>query len=108
MKPAVERLLDRRSFFASMGSAAAGASAFRQLTDADLEAAPQNVQRNSIPSQLKITDMRIATVVGAPAPTSGARRNRRRRSPHRNLAYVVAPLVGPAWVQGRDPLTLDG
>ena len=36
------------------------------LTDAEIEAAPQNVQRNSIPSDLKITDMRVATVVGAP------------------------------------------
>src|SRR4030095_6476912 len=53
MKPAVERLLDRRSFFTTMGKAAAGASAFGLVTDADLEAAPQNVQKNSIPSQLK-------------------------------------------------------
>jgi L-alanine-DL-glutamate epimerase-like enolase superfamily enzyme len=66
MKPAVERLLDRRSFFTSMGKAAAGASAFGLLTDADLEAAPQNVQRNSIPSQLKITDLRVAVVEKAP------------------------------------------
>jgi L-alanine-DL-glutamate epimerase-like enolase superfamily enzyme len=66
MKPAVQRLLDRRSFFKSVGTAAAGASAFGVLTDGDIEAAPQNVQRNSIPSDLKITDMRIATVVGAP------------------------------------------
>src|SRR6187401_3461736 len=66
MKPAVERLLDRRSFFTSMGKAAAGASAFGLVTDADLEAAPQNVQRNSIPSQLKITDLRVAVVEKAP------------------------------------------
>ena len=62
MKPAVERLLDRRSFFTSMGKAAAGASALGLLTDADLEAQPQNVQRNSIPSQLKITDLRVAVI----------------------------------------------
>jgi L-alanine-DL-glutamate epimerase-like enolase superfamily enzyme len=66
MKPAVERLLDRRSFFASMGKAAAGATAFGLVTDADLEAAPQNVQKNSIPSQLKITDLRVAVVEKAP------------------------------------------
>jgi L-alanine-DL-glutamate epimerase-like enolase superfamily enzyme len=66
MKPAVERLLDRRSFFTSMGKAAAGASAFGLIRDADLEAAPQNVQRNSIPSQLKITDLRVAVVEKAP------------------------------------------
>ena len=66
MKPAVERMLDRRSFFTSMGKAAAGASAFGLLTDADIEAAPANVQRNSIPSDLKITDLRVAVVEKAP------------------------------------------
>src|SRR5882672_11716665 len=66
MKPSLARLLDRRSFFTSMGKAAAGASALGLLTDADLEAAPQNVQRNSRPSELKITDMRVAVVEKAP------------------------------------------
>jgi L-alanine-DL-glutamate epimerase-like enolase superfamily enzyme len=66
MKPAVERLLDRRSFFTSMAKAAAGASALGLLTDADIEAAPANVQRNSIPSDLKITDLRVAVVEKAP------------------------------------------
>jgi L-alanine-DL-glutamate epimerase-like enolase superfamily enzyme len=66
MKPAVQRLLGRRSFFKSMGKAAAGASAFGLLTDADIEAAPANVQRNSIPSDLKITDLRVAVVEKAP------------------------------------------
>jgi L-alanine-DL-glutamate epimerase-like enolase superfamily enzyme len=66
MKPAVRRLLDRRSFFKSAAAAAAGAAAAPLLTDADLEAAPQNVNKSSTPSQLKITDLRVATVVGAP------------------------------------------
>jgi len=66
MKPSVQRQLDRRSFFRSAGTAAAGLGVTGLLTDADLEAQPQNVQRNSIPSELKITDMRVATVVGAP------------------------------------------
>ena len=66
MKPAVARQVDRRSFFESLGSAAAGAGALSLLTDADLEAQPQNVQKNSIPSELEITDMRVATIVGAP------------------------------------------
>jgi len=66
MKPAVERLLDRRSFFTSMGKAAAGASTLGLLTAADIEAAPANVQRNSIPSDLKITDLRVAVVEKAP------------------------------------------
>ncbi len=66
MKPAVERLLDRRSFFTSMGKAAAGASALGLLTAADIEAAPANVQRNSIPSDLRITDLRVAVVEKAP------------------------------------------
>jgi len=66
MKPSVRRQLDRRSFFRTAGTAAAGLGVTGLLTDADLEAQPQNVQRNSIPSELKITDMRVATVVGAP------------------------------------------
>jgi len=66
MKPAVERQVGRRSFFKSVSGAAVGAGAMGLLTDADLEAQPQNVQRNSIASQLKITDMRVATIVGAP------------------------------------------
>lgn len=66
MKPAVRRLLDRRTFFESAGTAAAGAAATTLLGDAELEAMPQNVNRNGAPSQLKITDLRVATVVGAP------------------------------------------
>jgi L-alanine-DL-glutamate epimerase-like enolase superfamily enzyme len=46
----------RRSFL-TRGSAAAGLGLF-----ADLEAYPQNVNRNSKPSDLKITDMRIAVL----------------------------------------------
>ena len=66
MKASVKRQLDRRTFFRSAGAAAAGASTFGLLGDADLEGAVQNVNRNSIPSELKITDLRVATVVGAP------------------------------------------
>ena len=66
MKTAVRRHLDRRTFFKSAGAAAAGASAFGLLTEADVEGAVQNVNRNSVPSELKITDLRVATVVGAP------------------------------------------
>jgi L-alanine-DL-glutamate epimerase-like enolase superfamily enzyme len=66
MKSAVTRQFGRRSFFKSFGTAAAGTAAASLVTDADLEAQPQNVQTRSIPSQLKITDMRVATIVGAP------------------------------------------
>jgi len=34
--------------------------------DEVLEASPQNVKRNSKPSELKITDLRVATIRGAP------------------------------------------
>src|ERR1700688_1243427 len=50
--------IGRRSFL-SMGAAAAGLGLW-----ADLEAYPQNVNRNSIASDLKITDMRIAVLRG--------------------------------------------
>jgi L-alanine-DL-glutamate epimerase-like enolase superfamily enzyme len=70
MKESVQRLrglaCDRRSFVKSFGIATAGASATSWLTAEDIEAAPRNVQRHSIPSQLKITDLRIAVITGAP------------------------------------------
>ena len=50
--------IGRRKFL-GMGAATAGLGLW-----ADLEAYPQNVNRNSIPSDLKITDMRIAVLRG--------------------------------------------
>lgn len=70
MKSSVRRLLkhpcNRRSFFKSLGVATAGAGAVTWLSDEDVEGAVKNVQRNSNPSQLKITDLRIAVITGAP------------------------------------------
>src|SRR5262245_66251825 len=70
MKSSVQRLIehqrDRRSFIKTFGAAAAGAGAASWLTDGDVEGAVKNVQRNSIPSQLKITDLRVAVITGAP------------------------------------------
>src|ERR1700755_3681742 len=51
-------IIGRRKFL-GMGAAAAGFALM-----ADLEAYPQNVNRNSIASDLKITDMRIAVLRG--------------------------------------------
>src|SRR5580698_4715921 len=53
-----ENAIGRRSFL-SRGATAAGLGVL-----ADLEAYPQNVNRNSNPSDLKITDMRIAVLRG--------------------------------------------
>src|SRR5690349_16756402 len=53
----------RRSFFKKMAGAAAAASFW---SDDTLDAAVQNVNKNSNPSQLKITDLRCATITGAP------------------------------------------
>ena len=66
MKPSVQRLFDRRNFLKSFGSAAAAIGASLAITEAELEAYPQNVQRNSKPSELRITDLRVATVAKAP------------------------------------------
>jgi hypothetical protein len=52
-------LFGRRSFLKT-GGMAAGHGLLTDLTD--LEAYPQNVNRNSKPSDLKITDMRIAVL----------------------------------------------
>jgi L-alanine-DL-glutamate epimerase-like enolase superfamily enzyme len=65
IKPSVERLLDRRGFFRSLGTGAAAAAGLT-LTNEELEAYPQDVNRNSKPSELRITDLRIATVAKAP------------------------------------------
>jgi len=54
--------VSRRSFL----GAAAGAIASTFWADQDLEAAMQNVSQNSKPSDLKITDLRVATVARAP------------------------------------------
>ena len=62
-----ENAIGRRSLL-SMGAAAAGLGLL-----ADLEAYPQNVNRNSIPSDLKVTDMRIAVLRG-PGGQAGAGR----------------------------------
>jgi L-alanine-DL-glutamate epimerase-like enolase superfamily enzyme len=66
-KPTLKKLPDRRSFFKSTGAAAAGislASYFR--SSEDVEAATQNVNKASRPSELKITDLRVATLTSVP------------------------------------------
>ncbi|HEY3128490.1 MAG TPA: mandelate racemase/muconate lactonizing enzyme family protein [Acidobacteriota bacterium] len=63
MKPSVQKLIGRRSFFKGV---AAGLGAMSFLSEADIEGAVQNVNRNSTPSQLKITDLRVAVVAEAP------------------------------------------
>ncbi len=65
MKPSVRKLLGRRSFLKSVG-VTAGMGATGLLSQDDLEGATQNVNRNSVPSQLKITDLRVAVVGDAP------------------------------------------
>ena len=68
MKDSVKKLMGRpapsnRRGFLKTFSAAAAATFW---ADEQLEAYQQNVNTNSKPSDLKITDMRVATVVGAP------------------------------------------
>src|SRR3974390_169078 len=53
-----ENAIGRRTLLGT-GAAVAGLGLL-----ADLEAYPQNVNRNSLPSDLKITDMRIAVLRG--------------------------------------------
>jgi L-alanine-DL-glutamate epimerase-like enolase superfamily enzyme len=65
MKPVLEALVGRRSFFKSAGMAA-GAGALGLATGRDAEAALQNVNTRSKPSDLKITDLRVAVIADAP------------------------------------------
>jgi L-alanine-DL-glutamate epimerase-like enolase superfamily enzyme len=75
MKPAVRLMLDdarpavdRRSFFRTLGLGAAGAVALTGEAAAGAAASfvQANVKRASEPSALKITDLRVAVVTGAP------------------------------------------
>jgi len=72
MKPAVRRQLDRRDFFRAVGAAAGTAAAAGTIAAAEAGAAQaaaavqSNVRRASEPSALKITDLRVAVVAGAP------------------------------------------
>lgn len=62
MKKAMEKLVGRRGLF----KAGAGAATAAFLGTADLEAYPQNTNTSSKPSELKITDMRMAWIKDAP------------------------------------------
>ena len=75
MKPAVRRMLDespvavdRRSFFKTLGIGAAGVMALTggAAADAAANVVQANVKRASEPSSLKITDLRVAVIAGAP------------------------------------------
>jgi L-alanine-DL-glutamate epimerase-like enolase superfamily enzyme len=75
MKPSVRRLLDqpapavdRRSFFRTLGMSAAATMALggEAAAQAAASVVQNNVRRASEPSALKITDLRVAVVVGAP------------------------------------------
>src|ERR1017187_10579332 len=61
-----ENAIGRRSLL-RRGATAAGLGLL-----ADLEAYPQNVNRNSLPSDLKVTDMRIAVLRGPQGQAGGA------------------------------------
>jgi len=52
--------MSRRSFFQKSTAATAGVAAGSLVTNADLDAISANVNTNSQPSKLKITDMRLA------------------------------------------------
>ena len=59
MKNTLRKMVGRRSFLSS----AAGIGAAGILADDSLSAYQSNVNTNSRPSDLKITDMRVATVL---------------------------------------------
>ena len=79
MKPALEALVGRRSFFKKAGMAAAGASALGFATAEDAEATLQNVNTSSSPSDLRITDLRVAQLVDAPMRVPAVRCEDKRR-----------------------------
>src|SRR5215472_4070925 len=62
-----DRTIGRRSLF-QMGGAALGGALLGKKAEADQETPVRNVNTNSSPSTLKITDLRVATVV-KPGPS---------------------------------------
>src|SRR4051812_46022756 len=62
MNRSLKKRLARRKFLQAAGMFSIGSL----WTDKVLEALPQNTNTNSKPSELKITDLRVATVVHAP------------------------------------------
>lgn len=66
MKPSTAQLLDRPSRRGLLKMAGGAAAALGFWNDATLEAYQGNVNTNSRPSDLKITDLRVAVVAGAP------------------------------------------
>jgi L-alanine-DL-glutamate epimerase-like enolase superfamily enzyme len=62
MKRRVENVIDRRGILRTSAAVLGGAL----LGDDSVEATEQNVNTHSSPSQLKITDLRVAVVTGAP------------------------------------------
>lgn len=66
MKPSTAKLAGRRSFLRSAAGAFAAGLSSSFWSDATLDGAVQNVNRNSKPSDLKITDLRIAVLARAP------------------------------------------
>ncbi len=64
MKQSIKKLLDRRSFLKSAGISMAACAAV-SIED-EIAYATQNVNRNSSPTDLKITDLRVAVVEDAP------------------------------------------
>lgn len=66
MNPSLRKTRGRRSFFKTAAVAAAGAWAAPLWSDETLEAVTQNIRTNSKPSELKITDLRVAVVGPAP------------------------------------------
>ena len=107
MKPAVRRLLDRRAFFKSAASAAAGAAATTLVADADLEAATQSVNRSSAPSQLKITDLRVAGVHGRWFVRRDTNQGLRGYGEVRDGASPTYALMLKSRVLGENPCNVD-
>ena len=66
MKPTLQRLLNRRTFCKTAVGTGAFVAANSLVTDSDLEAISGTVNTNSRPSDLRITDMRVAEVKDVP------------------------------------------
>ena len=102
-------LLNRRSFF-SRGAAAGGLAAAWNLSQ-ELEAGLQSVNRNSSPSDLKITDLRVAVIGPSPMKSPIIRIDTNQGisgyGEVRDGADKLYPLMLKSRILGENPCNVD-
>lgn len=103
MKDSVKKLVGRRSFLSS----AAGVLGAGFWADSTLEGALQHTRTNSKPSELKITDMRIAELPGRPIIRIDTNQGISGYGEVRDGASKTYALILKSRILGENPCSID-